>query len=132
MEYMWFDLYDISLYTQEANFNKDQVFALEITYLREFKGEKIAERSIYEIQKRGFNNSEKLNTWSEKMKKIFPDVKKGDSLVGIKDEQDGAQFFLNGLELGRVENPEFSKQFFDIWLGSNSRYPEYTKQLKGL
>jgi hypothetical protein len=131
VKYMWLDIYDIALYSPMGVFDREKSFALEIIYLRNFQGEKIAERSIQEIRHQGFSNELKLEKWFNDLKLLFPNVAKGDSLVGVKDEQGVTYFYHNEVALGFISDPEFSERFFDIWLGEKSSTPKYTKQLIG-
>ena len=79
MKYLWFDVYDVALYASEGKFFADDSFALQLDYLRDLSGEKIAERSIKEIRLQGFNDELKLTAWLNQMKAVFPDIKKGDT-----------------------------------------------------
>jgi hypothetical protein len=47
---------------------------------------------------------------------IFPNVQKGDSLLGIYKPNEGAEFWSNQKRLGVVSDPQFAKLFFGIWL----------------
>ena len=131
MKYLWLNIYDAALYSPQGDFRQDNSFALQLDYLRKFEGDKIAERSIAEIKKQGYTDNSKLNQWLMQMKAIFPDVNKGDTLLGIKDEDGNTNFYYNGKKLGVIEDTEFSRNFFNIWLSDNSSYPELTKKLIG-
>lgn len=131
VKYMWLDIFDIALYSPKGIFDREKSFALEIIYLRNFQGEKIAERSIQEIRNQGFSDELKLEKWFNDLKLLFPNVAKGDSLVGVKDVHGVTYFYYNEVALGFISDPEFSERFFDIWLGEKSRSQKYTKQLIG-
>ena len=51
--FFW-DIYDARLYVQGKTYDPDKPFALSLTYLRDFSGSDIAERSIEEIRQQGF------------------------------------------------------------------------------
>jgi hypothetical protein len=131
MKYLWMDIYDAVLYSPNGKFYRNDNFALQLDYLRSFQGEKIAESSIKEIKKQGFKEQLKLKQWLAEMKQIFPDVKKGDSLLGVKDDKGNSKFYYNGKLTGFIIDPEFTEHFFNIWLSEKSSYPEFSKKLIG-
>ena len=61
----------------------------------------------------------------------FPDVQDGDTLVGINQPGVGASFYMNGKLLGEVNDPEFAKLFFSIWLHPNSSQPAMRNAMLG-
>lgn len=129
--YIW-DVYDARLYAPGGEWVANNPFALELTYLMSLKGKAIADQSIKEMRKQGFTDEIKLATWHNQMRSIFPDVSTGEVITGIFTE-DGTSVFYFGLkEIGRIQDPEFSKVFFDIWLGSKTSEPELRKKLLGL
>ena len=86
---MVWDVYDASLYAPKGEWEEDKPFALKLTYLRDIKGKKIADRTIEEIRKQGFDDEVKLADWHAQLIRIFPDVNEDTSLVGIyKDNQE--------------------------------------------
>jgi hypothetical protein len=63
------------------------------------------------------------------MRKIFPDVDKGDSLTGIYTTSKESIFYLNDKEIGRIRDPGFGKVFFNIWLGKDTSEPALREKL---
>jgi hypothetical protein len=63
------------------------------------------------------------------MKKIFPNVQKGDSITGVYTQDKQTIFFQKGKMLGTFKDPEFGLWFFDIWLGENASYPDARDKL---
>ena len=81
-----FNIYDAKLWAADGFSSASyatQSFALELRYLRNFKGEMIAERSLSEMLRLGEISEEKASNWLASMKKTFPDVKKGDVLQAV-------------------------------------------------
>ena len=130
-----FNIYDAKLWAADgfavANYASEP-FALELRYLRNFKGAMIAERSLGEMRRLAVISDEKAALWLESMKKTFPDVKKGDELIGIHKPDGTASFTLNGKPIGEVRDEEFTRLFFGIWLSPNTSQPKMRKQLLGL
>jgi Chalcone isomerase-like len=129
-----FNIYDAKLWAAEgfsaANYASEP-FALELRYLRNFSGEMIAERSLKEMRRIGTVSEEKAVQWLENMKKTFPDIKKGDQLIGIHKPDGTASFTLNGKPIGEVRDEEFTRLFFGIWLSPKTSEPKMRSQLIG-
>lgn len=129
MTYLFWKVYDARLFAANGTWQSDQPLALELSYLRKLNGEAIAERSIVEIRDQGYTNEVKLRRWLDQMREIFPDVDDTSTLVGIADDQRNTRFYLNGKFIGEVIDPDFTRQFFNIWLGEKTSEPRLRNQL---
>jgi hypothetical protein len=89
----------------------------------------IAERSAKEMRQQGSASELQLATWFTQMSKIFPDVKDGDVLTGIKNAENATIFIFNDEEIGRISDAEFTSAFFDIWLSEKTTEPALRKKL---
>ena len=107
-------------------------FALELTYARDFNGPSIAERSINEIKKLGIGSAEQHQAWRSRMQAIFPNVKSGDRIRGLHRPGLGASFMLNDKPIGSIDDAEFARAFFAIWLDPKTSEPSLRKELLGL
>ncbi|WP_246316057.1 chalcone isomerase family protein [Tepidicella baoligensis] len=107
----------------------EQALALELEYLRAFKGAAIAERSIVEMRRAGRFTDEQATTWQAAMQNLFPDVRPGDRITGLLHPGKGAEFFYNDRPAGRIDDAEFARLFFSIWLGPNTSEPALRRQL---
>jgi Chalcone isomerase-like len=103
----------------------------DATYHRNIKGSKIADRSIVEMRKIGINDEIKLAAWHNQMRKIFPDVRQGTTLTGVLDGQGESIFFHDNKEIGRINDQEFGKAFFGIWLNEKTSAPQLRQKLLG-
>jgi len=97
--------------------------ALRLTYKRDIEGRAIAEASVREIRALGVVDENQLKRWGELMGRLFPDVREGDSILGLYLPE-GARFLLNGRLLGGVDDPVFARAFFGIWLDVRTSAPE--------
>lgn len=104
-------------------------FALELAYLRDFKGADIASRSIKEMRRQGPIEAERAAGWEIRMRDLFPDVKTGDSITGVSQPGRGALFLSNGRVLGEISDPEFARLFFGIWLAPQTSEPQLRRDL---
>jgi len=97
--------------------------ALELAYERSFKGAEIARRSLDEMLRAGDIDAAQARRWEAALRDLLPDVKAGDRLLGVHRPGMGAQFYQGGRALGRIDDAEFSRRFFAIWLGPASSAP---------
>jgi hypothetical protein len=131
LTYMFWDIYDATLYAANGNLRTDQPLALKLSYLREISGKTIADRSVEEIRRLGFSDEVRLADWHAQMRNIFPDVKKGMSLTGIYTDKKETVFYSNNTEIGRIKDPEFGREFFNIWLSPETSAPDLRRKLLG-
>lgn len=129
---LFWEIYDAQLLTRTGRYEANEPFALVIRYLRPVKADELVSHSIAEIEaQQGALETATRLRWTQDLKAVFPDVSRGDELKGAFDPQTGSTFFLNGMELGVLEDLELSRRFFDIWLGEQTSKPEIRKQLLG-
>jgi len=104
-------------------------FALELAYLRDFKGADIAQRSMAEMRRQAPLDAELQVHWETLMRTLFPDVKAGDRITGVHLPGAGALFWSNGRLLGEVRDSRFAKLFFGIWLSPQTSEPQLRQAL---
>jgi len=129
---MFWDVYDATLYAPEDTYHPQKSFALQLNYLMDFSGKDIAERSVEEMRKQGFDDEMKLAAWYSQMRDLFPDVEEGTSLTGIYQPQKPTAFYVGDTRLGEIKDPQFGKYFFDIWLSQKTSEPEIRRNLLSL
>jgi len=104
-------------------------FALELVYLRSLGGQAIAQRSLDEMRRSGPLNTEVADRWLATMRKLFPDVAAGDRITGLHSPRQGARFWVNGQSRPAVNDLEFSRAFFGIWLAESTSEPRLRTEL---
>ena len=129
----WFGvhLYDARLAVAGERFDPAQPFALTLRYARALSGERIAETSIDEIRRLGFGTPADHRRWLDGMRRLFPDMRRGDELTGASAPGRGAQFLLNGRSIGTIDEPEFAWAFFAIWFDPRTRSRDLRASLLG-
>jgi len=132
LSYLVWDVYDATLYAPGGEWLQDQPFALTLGYLRDLKGDAIAERSVKEMRKQGLDDEATLQRWQAAMEAIFPDVSDGTRLTGIYQADASTRFFLHDEEIGHIRDPEFGRWFFGIWLAESTSAPSLRRQLLAL
>lgn len=126
-----FHVYDARLFTSGPGLDANEPFALALRYARDFEGAKIADTSLDEMRRLGFGSEADQRRWREAMGTLFPDIKRGDELTGVSVPGRGAVFFHNGKRIGAVEDPEFARAFFAIWLDPRTRAADLRQRLLG-
>jgi hypothetical protein len=121
-----FEVYDASLWAGpgfDGQRFAEHRFALELHYLRAFKGRDIAARSIEEMRQLERVSPEQAARWQQAMDTLFPDVQRGDRITGVHVPGSGARFYLNGQLRGELTDAGFSRLFFGIWLSPRTSQP---------
>ena len=106
--------------------------ALELTYAMALSGSRLASRSLQEMQRQRALTASQRSRWLAAMEQAFPDVAKGDRLLGVLVPGSGARFFHNGEPRGEVADPEFATLFFGVWLSPRTSEPALRAMLLGV
>lgn len=131
LKYFGLSIYDGFYWSAARSFSVTQPFALDLHYHRNLEGGGIAERSIDEIRKLGVGSPDEHARWLAAMRRLFPDVRRGDRLTGVNLPGRGAKFFHNGAAIGEIADPGFARAFFGIWLDPKTSRPDFRKLLLG-
>lgn len=131
MRFIGLKVYDVRLWTPLKPFTHADPFAVELVYNMSFTGKDIADRSVKEMRAQGISDEAKLKRWGDEMVKIFPDIKQGDTLIGVSLPGKEARFYNREKLIATVPDPEFAKAFFDIWLSEKTSEPKLRVKLLG-
>lgn len=101
--------------------------ALQLTYKRDIPGAKIVNASVDHMRELGASEQQLAN-WGPAMTRIFPNVKPGDQIVGIY-RPGTAIFMYNNREIGQINDAEFARLFFGIWLDPRTTEPKLRNSL---
>lgn len=126
-----FHVYDAALWSRDGRWQADAPYVLDIVYARQASAVQLAETSIDEMRRLGVSDEAKLARWDAAMRSVFPDVQSGSRLIGIYRPQRGAQFYSGTQMLGTIDDPEFARRFFGIWLDPRTQKPELRAALLG-
>ena len=127
--YLGLRIYDAKLWTAGPRFDAEAPYALGIRYARNIKGLKLAEESVKQWRGMRYGFEDRYDTWEAAMRRIFPDVKPDDELVGVHLPGKGAQFYFNGKPAGEVADVAFARAFFAIWLDERTTEPGLRRAL---
>lgn len=105
-------------------------FALELRYATGLKGALVAERSAQEIERLGFGDPQRRSRWLDAMRRLFPaEIARGDRLTGVHQPGVATRFYHNDRPLGTVDDPDFGRAFFAIWLDERTVAPSLREAL---
>ena len=134
MRFFGLNIYDARLWVtpdfKAAQFAQYPL-ALELTYLRSLSGRAIADRSLQEMRRGATISAAQQTRWLAAMQSAFADVQAGDRITGVHTPSTGAQFWYNGQPRTPIDDPEFSRLFFGIWLAPTTSAPDLRIALLG-
>jgi len=83
------------------------------------------------MRRLGFGTTAEQRRWLEEMRRVFPDVRRGDELTGTAVPGRGVEFALNGRPIGSIDDPAFGRAFFAIWFDPRTRSRDLRASLLG-
>lgn len=123
-------IYDSELRSPDGEYQAEgDNLALVIRYHRNIDSEDLIEATDDQWRHLGISLS-KRTQWINRLEQIWPDVRKGDRLIFVLDDEKGA-FFRDNRQIGVLQDMEMSQSFLQIWLSPNTAYPEIRNQLLG-
>jgi hypothetical protein len=129
-----FRVYDAQLWSIRSPIDYRSRFALRLTYARSISRERLADTGLDEIKRLATTPiaAATLERWHSDMLHAFIDVTPGDRLTGVFLPGQGVRFYAGGRPGVEIDDPEFARAFFDIWLDLATRAPELRRHLLGL
>lgn len=135
-DFSWFgfSVYNAKLWSPEQQVDFTQPFALELTYKRTISRETLVDTSLDEIRRINGQplDREQQAEWAQQMRQAFVDVKDGTRITGVFLPDQGCRFYVDGKLQHVINDPEFARAFFSIWLGPQTRSPKLRAALLGL
>lgn len=139
MRWLGFRVYSARLFSSPATQWRadaapaaEAAFALELTYARDIPGKNLVDASIDELMQLGWRDAARLQRWRNTLATVFPDVREGDRILGVRDPARGAVFYHQGQMTGTITDAELAQAFFTIWLDPRTREPGLRARLLGL
>ena len=132
LRFMGFALYDGKLWSPGGRWDANAPYALELIYARGFDGEDIARRSLEEIRRLRTLDDATAARWEARLRAVFPNVKAGDRLTGVRIPGEGVRFYAGERLLGHIDDEVLASAFFAIWLDPRTRAPDLRRKLLGL
>jgi len=130
--YLFWDIFDASLYAAGHTFSWQAPFALSLEYRRDFSAEDLTKETIKSLDRLTTWPKAELASFRRTLASCMANVRDGDRFTAISPDRDTAVLFLNGEERCRIEKLGIRRDYFSIWLSPGSTSPEETRKLLGL
>ena len=127
--FLFWNIYDAELYSTSNKFNSNEL-AIILKYNRSIEKEILVKETINDIKEQKNISKEQEEKWKSLLESIYIDTKTNKKFIAIKINNKSI-FYYNNKKLHESFDEEFNQLFFDIWLRSNSKNPNFTKTLLG-
>ena len=127
--FLFWNIYDAELYSTSNKFNSNEL-AIILKYNRSIEKETLVKETINDIKEQKNISKEQEEKWKSLLESIYIDTKINKKFIAIKINNKSI-FYYNNKKLHETFDEEFNQLFFDIWLRSNSKNPNFTKTLLG-
>ena len=127
--FLFWDIYDAELYSTSKKYNSDEL-AIILKYNRSIDKETLIRETINDIKEQKSISNQQEEKWKSLLESIYIDTKINKKFIAIKINNKSI-FYYNNKKLHESFDEEFNQLFFDIWLRSNSRNPDFTRTLLG-
>ena len=128
LKVMFWELYDVQLFTPSGTWCGGPPYQLSLTYLRQGRTEQLVKRVADAWRRQGLDHPNRAD-WLAQLNSIWPDVSVGDNLVFILTATGMSGFWLNENFLGGVNDQDFGPMFGDIWLAPDTLGPNNRARL---
>jgi hypothetical protein len=127
--FLFWDIYDAELYSTSKKYNSNEL-AIILKYNRSIDKETLIRETINDIKEQKSISNQQEEKWKSLLESIYVDTKTNKKFIAIKINNKSI-FYYNNKKLHESFDEEFNQLFFDIWLRSNSKNPNFTKTLLG-
>ena len=132
LKVLWWEVYDVRLLTDETSFSWKKKFMLEFEYKREVKKNDTIESSLKEFQRQVNITEKEIDDWQVYLEQVIQSVQQETKATVEWDPRGKITFHYEGNAPITIENEDFAKAFFNIWLGEETSQPELRSQLLAL
>lgn len=102
--------------------------ALVLHYRRTIKRNRLVTASLDEMRRLGIAETD-LRRWEPELERVFRDVEPGDTITGVHRPGVGASFYYGSAHTGDVDDADFARAFFAIWLDARTSEPRLRETL---
>ncbi|WP_455211369.1 chalcone isomerase family protein [Kaarinaea lacus] len=155
MTWLGFSIYKASLWTQNGTYHGINVeraseqklalsrqrfqdtaytfpIALHIVYEKNISSEILVKTTIKEWRRLKIFDESQYRYYAPQLRSIWPDVKPGDSITTVIDNNQHTIFFANGREAGKIIDKDFGPALLAVWLHPKTRAANLRADLIGL
>ena len=127
--FLFWDIYDAELYSTSKKYNSNEL-AIILKYNRSIDKETLIRETINDIKDQKSISNQQEEKWKSLLESIYIDTKTNKKFIAIKINNKSI-FYYNNKKLHESFDEEFNQLFFDIWLRSDSKNPDFTRTLLG-
>ena len=127
--FLFWNIYDAELYSTSKKYNPNEL-AIILKYNRSIDKETLSRETINDIKEQKSISNQQEEKWKSLLERIYIDTKTNKKFIAIKINNKSI-FYYNNKKLHESFDEEFNQLFFDIWLRSNSKNPDFTRTLLG-
>lgn len=122
-------IYDIYLWAESNEWSRQKPSVLCRVYDREITQDRLMRFTLKEMKRIHGLSSKVVDKYREQLSPILPGVKEGDSICLAFHPGQGMKYLHNGQSRGIIPESDLSQHFQDIWLHSQTRYPQMREEL---
>ena len=127
--FLFWDIYDAELYSTSKKYNSNEL-AIILKYNRSIDKETLIRETINDIKEQKSISNQQEEKWKSLLESIYIDTTTNKKFIAIKINNKSI-FYYDDIKIHESFDKEFNKLFFNIWLRSDSKNPEFTKALLG-
>ena len=127
--FLFWDIYDAELYSTSKKYNSNEL-AIILKYNRSIDKETLIRETMNDIKEQKNISNQQEEDWKSLLESIYIDTKTNKKFIAIKLNIKSI-FYYDDKKLHESFDQEFNELFFNIWLRSNSKNPNFTKNLLG-
>lgn len=132
LKVLFWTIYDSTLYSPDGDYSGiEPGLALHLEYRRNIASQRLVNTTRDQWQELGIYDEQLSEPWLDELSRLWPDIRRGDSVTLVVAPGLAARFYYNGELLGVVDDGEFTRRFLAIWLDEKSAYPKQRDQLTG-
>ncbi|MCG6971169.1 MAG: chalcone isomerase family protein [Gammaproteobacteria bacterium] len=105
--------------------------ALHIVYQKNISRETLIDTTVKEWRRLKIADQPQQLRWAQQLRGIWPDVKPGDSITTVMDDNHHTIFLVNGRDAGKVTDVQFGPALLAIWLHPETRAADLRVRLIG-
>ena len=122
-------MYDATLWIVGPQWSAAAPHALDIEPGRDVPADTLVKNAIAEMRDLKVGDARQLGTWQTEMRKLIPNVKKGDQVVIFCSDTNRTAAYLNGSSTGEVDDPSFCPAIMSVWLHPRTKHQAVRKSL---
>lgn len=117
------------MYSTSNKYNSNEL-AIILKYNRSIDKETLIRETINDIKEQKKISNQQEEDWKSLLESIYIDTATNKKFIAIKINNKSI-FYYDDKKLHESFDQEFNELFFNIWLRSNSKNPNFTKTLLG-